>query len=469
MSGSITVAGGAGGLEAKYDDLLTLADKSDDVGRTLGDTALRGSRLLVDQELLASAVLDPGGWARVERALVEAVGGPYGAGTTAARYGMRAAGVRFAATKYELTDRALAELRDLKMWTDGVAVRAAGGGLITLQPWAVPLGVAAVASVAGPEAIGHLAWDGVQGKFDLGRWITEHPGVVDGAVGATPGFFGLQPGDVAGAAGLAALLYPDGKARVTDLGRLQGDVFASSGLGTSRVQRLMSALSQTNEATHGSSGGKTNTQGTITVRTITDKFGKKAYLVDLPGTKDWHFNPGHSPDLNDLGTNLHAMAGHPTAYQRGVAEALLRAGAPEGAAVMLVGHSQGGIVAMQAAARSGTPDFPYRVTHVVTAGSPVGRIEVPDSVRVLSLENKHDIVAHLDAAANPPTHNRTTVTLDEQHGSPGQNHAMEATYQPIAKEVDAMRDSSVEAFLDSAGAYFDGDVTDSQRYQLSRA
>lgn len=43
----------------------------------------------------------------------------------------------------------------------------------------------------------------------------------------------------------------------------------------------------------------------------------------------------------------------------------------------------------------------FNITHVVTAGSPIGRTDIPADVQVLSLENQRDIVPHLDAAPNP--------------------------------------------------------------------
>jgi hypothetical protein len=99
--------------------------------------------------------------------------------------------------------------------------------------------------------------------------------------------------------------------------------------------------------------------------------------------------------LNDLGTNLHAIH---------------RRAAPGGSRRRRADHArrphQGGIVAAQMAGDLAGGE--YNVTHVVTTGSPVGRIDVPDSVQVLSLENEHDIVAHLDAAGNPDRSNRVT-------------------------------------------------------------
>src|SRR3712207_6522248 len=115
---------------------------------------------------------------------------------------------------------------------------------------------------------------------------------------------------------------------------------------------------------------------------------------------------------------------------------------------MLVGHSQGGMVAAQAAHDSGTADFPYDVRSVVTAGSPVARAGVPPSVQVLALENAHDIVPHLDGRSNDDDPNVTTVTFDRQTGSIGENHGIGSAYRYGARAVDRSTDPSIEAFRD---------------------
>ena len=97
--------------------------------------------------------------------------------------------------------------------------------------------------------------------------------------------------------------------------------------------------------------------------------------------------------------------------QRGIAEALALAGASAGDPVMLVGHSQGGMVAAQAAADSASGAFAYNVIHVLTAGSPIGLADVPDDVQVLALENNNDVVPHLDSTDNPRSPNVTSVTV----------------------------------------------------------
>ena len=66
---------------------------------------------------------------------------------------------------------------------------------------------------------------------------------------------------------------------------------------------------------------------------------------------------------------------------------------------MLTGHSLGGIAAASLAADSGFTSR-FHVTSVVTAGSPIARIDVPASVTVLSLEHEQDVVPMLDGRRN---------------------------------------------------------------------
>jgi pimeloyl-ACP methyl ester carboxylesterase len=121
---------------------------------------------------------------------------------------------------------------------------------------------------------------------------------------------------------------------------------------------------------------------------------------------------------------------------------------------MLVGHSQGGLVAMRAA-EAYAADGRFTVTHVVTAGSPTARMPVPPSVSVLSLENRYDLVPRLDGTPPPADPNRVTVVFDAQHHDVGLNHAMSTTYVPAARAVDTdLSDPSLAAWREGAGAFF---------------
>jgi hypothetical protein len=152
--------------------------------------------------------------------------------------------------------------------------------------------------------------------------------------------------------------------------------------------------------------------GRVRVVEVVRGDGGSAWVVVVPGTQDWSPHPGANPF--DLTTDVRAVTGDATLAAAGVAAALevarSRAGAraTDADPVLLVGHSQGGILA---AALASDPAFTrrHRVTHVVTSGSPVGLFPVPSTTRVLSVERGDDPVPRLDLTPNPARPSWVTV------------------------------------------------------------
>jgi hypothetical protein len=137
---------------------------------------------------------------------------------------------------------------------------------------------------------------------------------------------------------------------------------------------------------------------------------------------------------------------------------------------MLVGHSEGGMVAVNAA-RHAVARGEFTVTHVVTAGSPVGRTagSLPVQVRLLSLENTQDVVPHLDGVANPHRVNVTTASGRRGDGTVIGDHTVESAYLPLAGDVAASRDPSIRDFLASAAPYFTATSVETHTYQIRRS
>jgi hypothetical protein len=137
--------------------------------------------------------------------------------------------------------------------------------------------------------------------------------------------------------------------------------------------------------------------------------------------------------------------------------------------VMLVGPSQGGMVAVTAA-RDAVRSGEFDVTHVVTAGSPIGRTvgQVPGRVRVLALENARDVVPHLDGRANPDRPNVTTVTGARGDGTVLGDHSLDGAYEPLAADAQASGDRSIRDFLRSARGYFDATAVRTYAFQVQR-
>ena len=128
---------------------------------------------------------------------------------------------------------------------------------------------------------------------------------------------------------------------------------------------------------------------------------------------------------------------------------------------MLTGHSQGGITA---AALAADPAFSegFNLTHVVTGGAPIARMDIPEDVDVLSLEHDRDPVARLDGETNPDRSNWTTVRRDHHEAAEGEvpmaAHGGLA-YQSTGLLVDASADPSLRAFRESAAGFWTGEGT----------
>ncbi|MGF1662374.1 MAG: hypothetical protein ACFCVG_07860, partial [Kineosporiaceae bacterium] len=181
-----------------------------------------------------------------------------------------------------------------------------------------------------------------------------------------------------------------------------------------------------------------------------------AWIVHVPGTQEWSVAAPAGATPFDLTGNLHLMAGGRTAGTRAVTGAMAAAGVRPGEPVLLVGHSQGGLVAASVAA---DPDVRRRfaVSHVVTAGSPVAGIDVPPDVRVLSLEHTDDLVAGLDGRANPDRRTWLTVRAPAPAGTGGPLPPHDsAGYAATARLVDRSPDADLAAFRGSLAPFLDG-------------
>ncbi len=185
-------------------------------------------------------------------------------------------------------------------------------------------------------------------------------------------------------------------------------------------------------------------EGSIAVDRIDRPDGGRSWTVLIPGTQSLAVG-GRNP--MDDATNLQAFTGAPTAVGSAVVAALARAGARPDEPVLLAGHSQGGIVAMRLAANPAVRRR-YRVTSVLTAGSPVGHLPTPDGVSSLHLEHTDDVVPMLDARGNPDEPDRVTVRRagPGNRGAPGNladAHAVGA-YADTAALVDVSEHPSVQ-------------------------
>ncbi|MET0726024.1 MAG: hypothetical protein ABWY36_06705 [Leifsonia sp.] len=117
-----------------------------------------------------------------------------------------------------------------------------------------------------------------------------------------------------------------------------------------------------------------------------------AWVAYIGGTVSW--DAGDSSEPWDLTSNVHGVAGSDTGSYRAVIDALEQAGVDDGDRVLAVGHSQGGLLAARLAA-----DERFAATGLVTAGAPIGQVDLPGDVPVLQLEHTDDLVPALGGFA----------------------------------------------------------------------
>ena len=274
------------------------------------------------------------------------------------------------------------------------------------------------------------------------RAMAAAPGVAAGAMDALPG---SGPG-LAALAGLAG--PPQDIAELAALGTLPGAV--SPVLHESGRARIVASPVSPAKPPAGVADVLSLVGGadgrSVRVEQV-QSAGRRAWIVGVPGTRDWSTWPTQEP--LDLTGNVHALAGRRTAAVDGVLDAMREAGVRPGDPVLLAGHSQGGMVAAQAAA---DPQLRQRftVTHVVTAGAPVALARVPDDVTVLSFEHAEDPVPRLDGAANPDRPTWVTV----RGGETGRPHEL-ADYVRTAQVVDGSDDASLVAVRQSLAPFLD--------------
>lgn len=170
------------------------------------------------------------------------------------------------------------------------------------------------------------------------------------------------------------------------------------------------------------------------IRIIKNETGDgPTYTVQIPSTQSWNPKAGAGP--NDLTSDAIAMRyGSQTALAQAVRDALAAENVGD-SPIMLVGFSLGGITAGAIAADPGS----LNVQQVVTAGSPIGAMDIPTSTKVLTFESSLDPVAPLDGVPNPASWTAVTgdppaLHSDEGAVSVGSAHAA-ARYGMMAEDA----------------------------------
>ncbi|RKT02849.1 lipase (class 3) [Streptomyces sp. 3211.6] len=301
------------------------------------------------------------------------------------------------------------------------------------------LGVTRALTTVSPVIMELLALTGLLDENPVNdefSWVT-----LAGGVPTTDPFLGLP-------SSLLKYLNP-GPGRAE---RAEPDPILAKVLGTSRND----IVSYINDI------GALGNHGLVLLRRVACADGAERYVLLLPGTS---FALLSNSTPQDLIGAFDGCLRTDTTYTRAVKKLLRRAGVPAGSELMLVGHSLGGLTAMNLAA---DPDVAseYRVTHVVTLGSPIDNKRPADhTTRVVSLVNKHDVIPMLDGRgpASPNDIPESWVELawlDESYDYP-LSHAPQAYSDSLRGELAPYRDR-VNALI----AGYDGEITANQPYML---
>ncbi|WP_285250539.1 hypothetical protein [Pseudarthrobacter sp. fls2-241-R2A-168] len=169
----------------------------------------------------------------------------------------------------------------------------------------------------------------------------------------------------------------------------------TNGRGNTPVPSSISAVLATTNMAYGDQG-KPGTEDTgVRINRIEKPGEPPAYIINIPGTTRWM--PDGAANPTDLTGNLQLAGGNLSTAAEAVRLAMEQAGIPEGAPVMLSGHSQGGMIATALASDAGFTDR-FNVTNVVTFGSPVDSTQIPSSIDVLALQHAGDPVPKVDLA-----------------------------------------------------------------------
>ena len=164
--------------------------------------------------------------------------------------------------------------------------------------------------------------------------------------------------------------------------------------------------------------------------------GSRSWVVAIPGTETW--SAGGPNPLDGL-TDVQLIARTRDDVSAIVARAMDQAGIAPGDAVLLAGHSLGGIVATSMAADPSIASR-YRIAAVITAGAPVSGESVPASTAALHLEHAQDSVPGMRGLPNPDELNRTTVVRD-----------LSASDDPAERAIRALGDAhSVQVYVRTA-------------------
>lgn len=414
----------AGGLdEETYEDMLRLADGFDAVGEQLRGWARVAQDVLRDPDVTDSAELSPRTYDATTESLESAALGRGGLLGRSLEMDADALAVRATVLTYRWID----ELQTAAYRSLGqVAGRAIGflapevelgGSLVTagvIETDALDRdGVAAYLgelAAANPELMEHITSGGgpLLDSLQLRALLTA--GMPSGEALPLAAAGGLRAVGVAPFPVDAGAAIRDAAADlVDDLPPEPASPPAGADAMPAGIADLISTLTQ------------------VTTSVSVRPSGPGRYIAYLPGP--------HVAASAGAG-RLRLVSGDLTSYAADAARVITETVEP-GARVMLVGAAAGGATA---AALAASPHETFAVDQVVTIGSPTAHVpRVPESTRVLALEDRNDPVALLGSLVSAGSPHRLTVVYD---ATPGEDR-----YVAGGRLVDAAPHPEVRAEL----------------------
>lgn len=411
--GAVTISGGAGSTEAHYDDMLTsarLVDTAGDSARSLNSDLVRAITSLPP----TGVVMSPGSAVQIAAQSADLTIGSRSLIALSLELEVMARGVRLSVQYYQAKDAAVAGTMTAIRFTVAiphVADAIARCAVNAAAPTVLDYAAARLKDPMNPKIDPLTAYR----KYFLASIAVrahDDPSLTDDTVRSARMIAALTftkdntfEGQVAALLSIATrhgYLLDSKKLTVTAAGV------------TTTIQSKKGSIGTlvNDEATTEGAGNTSRSQ--LRVHRRVDPQGHGHWVVDVPGTEEWDLKMPLNP--SDAAANVRSIAGREStlypAISTALAEAMKKSGINPGTEpVMLIGHSQGGIVAARLAAN---PQFRtrYNVTHLLTVASPESRVKIPRSVQALSIEHNSDPVPRLDAIGRTDALNRTRAVIN---------------------------------------------------------
>ena len=180
-------------------------------------------------------------------------------------------------------------------------------------------------------------------------------------------------------------------------------------------------------------------QGQIEVQTVLGADGRERYVVYIPGTQQWlpgSNNPADVMSDIEVGTSY-----DDSVLSHAVAQAMRNAGIPEGAQVVLAGHSLGGLTAVQMS-RDPAISSQYDIAGVFTAGAGTDITPPPMGVQFQALRHHNDVVSYLGISNQAPS----LWPGQQEHWSMGPVTGFSSSHDISGYQVDAKNLQASGAF-----------------------